>query len=378
VRATISIVLLLGVILAAGSWLATCAADDGGGGESDADSDTDSGGDTDTDTSTDVDPDTDTGFEECSEMSISAQNSLTPVDIIIAVDNSGSMTAEAEFVQENMNDFSQQIVDSGVDAHIVLISSPNDVSTNGICVDAPLGSGSCPDDTNMPNYLHVPWPVSSVDALMQIRDSYETWWDDMLREDSVRHFVVVSDDNSWLPALEFIDDMAELDPPMEEFLSHAIASPMDVATACAMDPPHPCCYFAASMGTVYLELAALTEGIFADLCSQDFGPVFDELAEVVTDVPISCEWVIPDPPDDEVFDPEMVNVDYIDEEDVVHPIGHVNSADDCDDVSHAWYYDDPDDPETIKVCPQTCFWIQSSPDATIVIKFGCETEEALE
>jgi hypothetical protein len=373
-RAIVDTTMLLATALLIGA-LASCTVSSGkdnGGGDTDVDTGSD------TDVGTDTSSDTDTGFEECSEMSVTANNSLTPVDVVFAVDNSGSMNDEAGWVQEHMNAFSQQIVDSGVDAHIVLISSPTNMSTNGICIDAPLGSGMCPDDTNLPNYLHVPWPVSSVDALYKIEESYEVWWEDMLREDSARHLVVVSDDNSSLPALDFIDMMAELDAPFEEFHSHAIACPMDSMTACSMDPPHACCGIAASMGTVYLELASLTEGIFADLCSQDFGPVFDELAEVIADVPIACEWIIPDPPEGEVFDPDEVNVDFIDSEDVVHTIGHVDLPEQCDDVSQAWYYNDLVEPTSIRVCPQTCFWIQSDPDATIVIKFGCQTEEALE
>ena len=97
----------------------------------------------------------------------------------------------------------------------------------------------------------------------------------------------------------------------------------------------------------------------------------------MSDVEISCEWVIPDPPVGEELDPDAVNVDYIDGSDVVHPIGYVASATDCGSVTHGWYYDDPLDPTMIYVCPQTCDWIQADPDAQIVIKFGCETVPAV-
>jgi hypothetical protein len=359
------------------AWLAGCAADDGGsgdGGAADTDADTDS--DTDADTDADTGEDTGTEFEECSEVSESAQNALSPVDIVIAVDNSGSMTAEAGYVQENMNGFSQQIVESGIDVHIVLLTASSTMS-NGICVDAPLGSGTCPDDTNLPVYLHHVVQVESTDALYKIWYTYP-YWSDMLREGSIRHFVVVSDDNSADTPEWFLESVADLVPPVDELTFHAIASYIDPWPACAADPPHPCCEFSAHAGTVYQELALATGGIFADLCVQDFQPVFDELAEVVADVPIACAWDIPDPPDDEVFDKDKVNVDYIDGDDQVHPIGHVDLVAQCEDVSHAWYYDDNEEPTTVRVCPQTCAWIQADPQATIVIKFGCETEDALE
>ena len=59
-----------------------------------------------------------------------------------------------------------------------------------------------------------------------------------------------------------------------------------------------------------------------------------------------------------------------------HIVGRVNSADDCDDVSHGWYYDDPSNPTMIYVCPQTCDWFQSEEGAGLIIQFGCETEVA--
>jgi hypothetical protein len=367
-------------LLLACAWCSGCAADNGegagSGGDTDSDGDVDTDADSDADTDADTEDDTETEFEECSEVSESAQNALSPVDIVIAVDNSGSMTAEAGYVQENMNGFSEQIVDSGIDVHIVLLSASSSMS-NGICVDAPLGSGSCPDDTNLPSFLHHIVQIDSHDSLYKIWNTYP-YWVDMLRVGSIRHVVVVSDDNSMGTAEAFVNGMADQVPPFDEFTFHAIASYVDPWPACMVDPPHPCCEFSAAAGTVYQELAETTGGIYADLCVQDFQPVFDELAEVVADVPIACEWQIPEPPDDEVFDKDKVNVDYIDGDDQVHPIGHVDLVDQCDDVSHAWYYDDNDEPTSIRVCPQTCAWIQADLQATIVIKFGCETEDAVE
>ncbi len=53
-----------------------------------------------------------------------------------------------------MNNFSTKIINSGIDVHVVMISSyPTD---DGICVDPPLGSGGCPvKDNNPPKYTHV-------------------------------------------------------------------------------------------------------------------------------------------------------------------------------------------------------------------------------
>src|SRR5690606_21962630 len=89
-----------------------------GGETSDSMSGDGDGDDTDTDTNStgpllDVgvpgDGDGDGDPEECAAVSEQAQNQFAPVDIIFAIDTSGSMTEEKNFVQQNMNMFSQQI-----------------------------------------------------------------------------------------------------------------------------------------------------------------------------------------------------------------------------------------------------------------------------
>jgi hypothetical protein len=58
-------------------------------------------------------------------------------------------------------------------------------------------------------------------------------------------------------------------------------------------------------------------------------------------------------------------------------IGQVPSAAECSNVTHGWYYDDPQAPTTVVLCPQTCTWIQGHEGAEISIEFGCKTEVAL-
>src|SRR5262249_23120975 len=88
----------------------------------------------------------------------------TAAGIVWIVDNSGSMTFEAQFVQNNLNVFSRLISGGGVDARVVLISATRSgtasAGSNGMCIAAPLGSGSCPDDTSYPRLFHVPVVVN--------------------------------------------------------------------------------------------------------------------------------------------------------------------------------------------------------------------------
>ncbi|HMI85158.1 MAG TPA: hypothetical protein VK550_13755, partial [Polyangiaceae bacterium] len=106
----------------------------------------------------------------CAAVTQEAESTKQPADIIWALDNSGSMTTEAQAVQDNMNVFAQQIIASGIDVHVVILSAPQTIIFgipigNGVCVGAPLGSGQCPADSLAPKYLHLPVAVGSWDAL---------------------------------------------------------------------------------------------------------------------------------------------------------------------------------------------------------------------
>ncbi len=358
-------------------------------GSSDVDSDSDSDGDGDGDGDGDADGDGDgPSFEECAETSEIAGNKYGPVDVVFVIDNSPSMGDEIEEVRANMNGFSEQVGAKELNMNIVVISClPGDCDKDqffGICIDPPVGAaGGCPsggpyDDSNPPHYLHISDRVPSVKGLEWIIDKYPEW-KGMIREDSARHFVAVSDDTEEWSADRFEAELLKLDPKFEGFYFHGIFSYLSKDEACNISKSEPCCDYAApdGEGTIYKELVARTGGVSGDLCLQDFDPVFDGLSSsVVGSAKLACEWEIPDPPEGEDLDPKKVNVEFIDEDGDDHSIGHVESSAECDDVEHGWYYDDPDEPTKIRVCPQTCDWIRDQDDAQITIKFGCETESA--
>ncbi len=345
-------------------------------GDSDSDSDGDSDGDSDSDSDADSDAQTTPGdkpegsdTEECAGVSEEAKTEVRPADIVFVVDNSPSMQNEAQAVQHNMNSFSQLIVASGIDAHIVLLSCPSPGCGYGICVDPPLG-GTCPNDTNLPEYKHVPQEVTSTNALALIHSSYNRW-KDMLRPNGQLHFVVVTDDDSRdMTAVRFKNAMADVDPPQTDYIFHGITASRDGWVGI-------CNGKSSLRGRVYEKLITQTGGIISDLCMQDFDPVFDELANSVVESSISCEWEIPSPPEDETLDPAKVNVEFEDNDGKTHTIGHADSKSDCESAEQAWYYDNNEDPETIFMCPQTCDWIRSELNSKVTITFGCETVDII-
>lgn len=313
----------------------------------------------------------------CAEVSDEAMVGAQPADILVVVDNSGSMDMEAGFVQANMNTFSSQIFLANIDAHVVLISADSNADA-GICFAQPLGSGACPDDTNLPGYLHINDSVASNNALQKILD-HSAEWLPAFRPTAAKHIIVVSDDDSDLSAGAFDAAFLALDPSLAGYTFHAIASPEDPILACVAQTS--CCPafipFSADLSQEYIDLTSMTGGIFGNLCEQNFAPIFDQVSTaVVTGATLACEYSIPPPPDGEDFDPDQVNVEFDDGAGGILDIGRVESPAECAAVTDGWYYDDPAMPTSIIVCPQTCTKIQGFNMASVSIKFGCATVPA--
>jgi hypothetical protein len=318
------------------------------------------------------DGDGDGDGEGCAAVSETAQNTFAPVDIIFAIDTSGSMTDEKNFVQANMNIFSQQIFLANIDHHVVMIA---DASPDGPCINVPLGSGNCPADTKLPEYLHVVQGVGSTNALEVILSTHQLW-SASIRPGSIKHLVVVSDDESSMDANTFHNSFVALDPEYANYVFHAIV---------AFEAPDPlecalganCCLtlipLAEEVGQVYLNLVAQTGGVSGDLCDQEFGPVFNAIAQnVQQNVPLACEWEIPDPPEGETFDPTQVNLE-LELDGQTESIYYVENEAACNGGDGWFYLPDAANPQSIRICPETCIRTQDATDASVDILFGCAT-----
>jgi len=298
--------------------------------------------------------------EECAAVSEAAELVPLPADIIVAVDNSGSMSFEASEIQDRLNDFSQQIIDSGIDVRVILVSSyPN--SGNGICIDPPLGAGGCPgSDDNPPLFTHVNQSVSSHNAWDRVLSTHDQWGP-MLREESSKHLLIVTDDTSNMSVDAFDGAFLALDPSYADYLHHSVVC-------------HSNCSSAAGIGSRYIQLSNQTGGVAADLCDQDFQSVFDVLStEVIGGTQLACEFPIPEPPNGETFNPDEVNVEFDDGLGGTVSFPRVDDATQCAAVPDGWYYDVPAAPTTIVMCPQTCEQVQLAKNGSINIAFGCAT-----
>jgi len=309
------------------------------------------------------------GGGECAGVTQQASNAVLPIDVIWTIDTSGSMTAETAAVRQNMNQFSQQISAAGVDVRIVLVAEQYGPAPfpgfpdEGICIDAPLGSGKCPDDNKGPNFLHVFKGVGSTNSLQLILQMYPSY-KAALRTDSLKILTVVTDDNSALNAASFTQQFDALDPTT---IMPGLWKMYGIFCFSK-------CPSAAKQGSVYQELVQQTQGVSGDLCTQNFKPVFDQLAAgVVASSKLACGWKIPPAPSGETFDKQKVNVMFTAGGGQQTTFGKVGSAAECG-ASGGWHYDNEQNPTMVLVCPDTCKAIQGDSAGKIDVQFGCATQ----
>ncbi len=297
-------------------------------------------------------PDDGWGGDACAAETITAENSIAPVDIIWVVDSSGSMDAENRAVRDNLNAFSARISASGIDHHVVLIGSADEMS-----VPPPLGGS--------PYFMHIDDSVGSPEGLRKILEHYPTYRT-LLRVGAVQHFVAVTDDESDLSAADFMAALSGLAdpgfPPGWKF--HSIVAQGSI--------PVIGCVTGARIGRQYLELTRLTGGVTASVCQTDWTPIFAALEAaigVVTELP--CAYDIPDPPEGMTIDPDRVNLVHTPSGGAPITIPRVSDPADCPDLG--WYYDDPASPTRIIVCPATCETLRGAPSGSVDVAFGCAT-----
>lgn len=307
--------------------------------------------------------------EVCAAETVDAEQVVLPVDIIWAVDTSRSMEYETSMVESNLNSFAAQIDSWGIDYHVIMVAERGSGS-NQVCVPPPLGGANC---ANGDRYMHVPTAVASHDALQKLIEAYPSY-QSFLREDSIKHFVVVSDDEAEASDNDiwFRNAIAALSAPgfpansaaPEGYIFDSIVAWGDVADIG--------CSTGAAIGQSYLNLTTLTGGVKAKVCETDWTPIFNALQDAVAEgSQLPCNFALPAPPEGEQLNTDEVNVAYTPAGGTETILPRVDSASECGSAL-GWYYDDPSSPSQIVVCPAACDLFTSG-DGSVDLAFGCAT-----
>jgi hypothetical protein len=305
---------------------------------------------------------------ECATANAEAQK--PPVDIIMSVDQSGSMGDDLANVKANINELSQFLSESGLDVRVVMIGTVG-TGTYDICVPPPLGGPNC--TSNGDRFRTVNSNVQSSDTLNIILTTLSstttgTMWLDFLRKDSVKVFVPITDDNSYLAAKDFDSQLLDKSPLFGTAKARRYAF-YPIVGAAAYPSETTCGSNAVNPGSVYLDLAKLTKGRWYPICSKDFGPVFQDMAKDIG-ATIACDLAVPKPTNGDEIDYEKVNVTVTADGGKTTDIFQ-DASKPCAEGANGWQYSD--DRSRVLLCGAACEATRANDKAKVSIEFGCAT-----
>jgi hypothetical protein len=352
----------------------------------------------------------------CATQSASATLTKKPVDIIVVIDNSGSMTQEIVGVQQNINqNFATIIENSGLDYRVIMVTRHGSAtSTQSVCVEAPLSgipAGGCSPPpaqpvNNPPRFFHYSVEIASRNSWCQILNTIDKpdefnlapmGWQQWLRPDAYKTFIEITDDGvgctfngktyqdsnsvagGTMTAPVFDADLLAKSPtqfgdPMQRnytfysIVALAFNNPPDKPYA----PTDPViagkCPTAANPGTGHQALSVITGALRFPICdTTSYDVVFQAIADgVIKGAKVACDFPVPDPPPGKMIDLATVEVAYTPGGmGTQQTFAQVKDASMC--TASSFYIENG----TIKLCPDTCALVQMDDKAKIDVLFGC-------
>ena len=333
-----------------------------------------------------------------------------PVDIILVLDNSGSMEDELQAVEENINiNFANILQQSGIDYRVILISrhrqearAASEEASTSICVSSPLsGLSVCPAEEPVlsERFFQYSIKIESTDSFDRILETYgpggeedkfdfaPNGWSQWLRPDARKVFLEMTDDNAAMPVDTFLILLTALapdqfgpDPNNLNFVWHSIvgvgekANPTDaylpgepINTALCTGNDND----VENAGESYQDLSIRTGGLRLPLCQfTAYDVVFQTIAQqVVVSSGIACEFDLPAAPEGSTLALDQIAVAYQpgDGSSSVQ-FGQAASVGACQ--ANAFYLDN----QRVVLCPETCSAINVDPFAQVDVLFTCESQ----
>lgn len=318
---------------------------------------------------------------------VSQQASTPSVDIVWVVDRSGSMSDEIDKIETNINtSFVPTITNSTIDWRVLFFTKRGTADLE-VCVAPPLAGPSCAD--NPPSFLHLDCDVQSSNSLTLLRNAWTGGgpacpgqrWDNKVRFDSTKVFVVVTDDApSFFDVLaQGFDDWATGQAQPAGIFGTKAARKYVFHGIIGMDPTNPAvaCTSATNQavapGLEYQKLAQWTGGIVRSICEDDWSDIFTTIGEGIVNR-LSCDYAVPQPPAGQTIDPNEVNVAFT-------PGGSTTPVDvlqdnnfACDAGANGWQWNA--NKTRILLCGQACADATADTAAKLDIVFGCATKIA--
>jgi cysteine-rich repeat protein len=329
-------------------------------------------------------------FESCVSQGQEATLKKKPVDIIIVIDNSGSMSNEIKAVQDNLNkSFADIIGQSGLDYRVIVISDHGSYTKYKICVSSPLSGTTCNPIPAAPvlteKFKQYTYNIQSKDSLTKALASYgkqdalkvtKAGWSEWLRPDAVKIFVEITDDQSSLSAASFDAQLLALPggqfgtAQQRNYIFHSIVGVAEKKVVTdAYEPSEGTvttkCKTAVNTGSVYQDLSKLTGGLRFPVCaSTGYDAVFQRIAQgIIEGSKIECSFAVPDNPS---IDQTTIQVEY-----TPGTGGPAQVFDLVKDVASCGPGRVYIEQNTVKLCPDACSLVQADASAKLGVLWGC-------
>ena len=319
----------------------------------------------------------------------------TPTDIIVVVDNSGSMAQEIGSIAQHLNvNFAQLLQASGLDYQVIMLARHGH-GTYNVCVQPPLsGTTNCSfPPVNVPGqFYHYSLDIQSHDSLCSVLDSLDGTladeynfapggWQTWLRPEAHKAFVVLSDDGveCYSHNLMLYDDdsvaqgqQMALDfdnvllssapsqfgtPSMRNYSFYSLVGMASKAPGQSYDEFEPVvtseCGSAIGPGTGYQWLSRGTGALRFPVCDTPSidGMMQQVVADLVDGSSHPCLYQLPEPPQGQYYDFNRINLNY-----APGDSGPTQSLTRVDHVSQCMPRGYLIDEQTLQItlCPQTC------------------------
>lgn len=295
-----------------------------------------------------------------------------PVDVIVSVDQSGSMSDDIANVKANINKLSDFLKRTGLDHRVVMIGTPGTGSYD-VCVPPPLGAPGCASNGNQ--FRVVNRNVQSNDTLTIILSTLDQTsgameWRSFLRPQALKVFVPITDDNSYQKATQFDPELLAKGRGLFGTAADRRYKFYPITGAAAFPSEATCGRNAVNNGKEYLELAKLTRGKWFPICLTDFAPVFEEIGKSVADT-VACELDVPKPTGGVEIDFDRVNVSAQPSNGQAARDILQDPSKPCDKGADGWQYNA--DRTKILLCGAACERVRSDVGTKVSVQFGCQT-----
>lgn len=336
------------------------------------------------------------GGDACAEVTSMANLDKKPVDVIMVIDNSCSMTQEIQAVETNVNtNFASIIGGSGLDYRIILLSRHGSAtSQQSVCISPPLsGNATCAPPPATPTdgarFFHYSTEIGSTDSLTKILSTYNAagsegtgpmGWSGWLRADAYRTFIEITDDNETrTTAAQFDQRVMALMPARfgtaqnRNYVFHSIVGVAPKANPSEAYQPGEAvvnskCSTAVNPGNTYQDLSKLTGGLRFQMCEPNrYDTVFQAVAQgVIASSQVACDFALPTPP----AGTSLSNRIY-----VAYTPGTGGAATEFTQLPNSATCDTGKfyvENMRVVLCPQTCTSVRTDPMAKVAVRFSCE------